>query len=85
MSRLLDFLSTWVLAVHHAQQHTSRSVAPAAARVSLSSGDSPFMGILASSSLFQTITIISQLLSAGWHLFWRLHGFVPSFLILSLF
>ncbi len=81
MSRLLDFLSALVLAVHHAGQHSSRSVAPAAARVSLSSGDSPFMGFLASSFFFWTVNNISHLLSAGWHLFWHLHGFVPSSLI----
>jgi hypothetical protein len=81
MSRLLDFLYVLVLAVHHAWQHSSHSVAPAAAWVSLSSGVSPFMSILASSSSFWTVTNISHLLSAGWHLFWRLHGFVPSSLI----
>jgi hypothetical protein len=40
MSRLLDFLSVSVLAIHHAWQHdSSRSVAPAAAWVYLSSDD----------------------------------------------
>ena len=52
MSRLSDFLSASVLAVHHARQHSSRSMAPAAACMSLSSGNSPFMGVLASSSFF---------------------------------
>jgi hypothetical protein len=81
MSRLLDFLSIPILAIHHAWQHSSHSVAPAAAMVSLSSGDSPFMGILASSSFFCSVTKISHLSSAGWHLFWHLHGFIPSSLI----
>jgi hypothetical protein len=75
MSRLLDFLS--VLAVHHAWQPSSRSVAPATAWVSLSSDNSHFMGVLASSPFFCTVTNISHLSSAGRHLFWRLHGFVP--------
>ncbi len=84
MSHLSFFLYASVLAIHHAQQHSSHSVAPAAAWVSLSSGNSPFMSILASSSSFRTVTNISHLLSAGWHLFQRLHGFVPSPLIFSL-
>jgi hypothetical protein len=81
LSHFSDFLSALVLAIHHARQHSSCSVAPTTAQVSLSSGDSLFMGILASSSFFQTVTNISHLLSAVWHLFWRLHGFVPSSLI----
>jgi hypothetical protein len=68
MSRLLDFLSASVLAVHHARQHSSRSMAPAAACMSLSSGDSPFMSVLASSSFFRTVSNISHLSSAGRHL-----------------
>jgi hypothetical protein len=43
MSHLSDFLSASVLAIHHAQQHSSTSVAPAAAQVSLSTDDSPFL------------------------------------------
>jgi hypothetical protein len=85
MSHLSFFLYASVLAIHHAQQHSSRSVAPAAAWVSPSSGDSPFMGVLASSSSFRTVTNISYLLSAGRHLFQHLHGSVPSLLIYSLF
>jgi hypothetical protein len=81
MSRLSNFLSASVLAVHHARQHSSCYVAPAAARVSLSSGDSPFIKVLASSSFFWTVTNISHLLSAGWQLLWHLHGFIPSFFI----
>jgi hypothetical protein len=77
MSRLSDFLSTSVFAVHHAWQHSSHSMAPAAARVSLSSGDSPFMSVLASSSFFWTVSNISHLSSAGRHLLWRTHGFTP--------
>jgi hypothetical protein len=81
MSRPSEFLSASVLAFHHARQHSCHSVAPAAARVSLSSGDSPLMGVLASSSFFRTVTNISHLSSAGRHLFRRLHGLVPSSLI----
>jgi hypothetical protein len=52
MSHLLELFSASVLAVHHAWQHSSHSVAPAAAQVSLSSGDSPFMGILVIGQLY---------------------------------
>jgi hypothetical protein len=82
MSRLLDFLSALVMAVHYARQHSPRSVTPAAAWVSLSFGSSPFMGVLASSPFFWTVTNISHLSSAGRHLFWSLHGFVPSSLLI---
>ncbi len=81
MSHLSNFLSASVLTIHHTWQHSSQSVAPASACVSLSSDDSPFMGILASSSFFLTVTNISHLLSAGQHLFWHLHGFILSSLI----
>ncbi len=78
MSRLSDFLSGSVMAIHHARQQSPTSGVPAAARVSLSSGDSPYLRILDSSSFFWTVSNISHLLSAGWQLHRQTHGFVPS-------
>jgi hypothetical protein len=78
MSHLSDFLSGFVMAIHHARQQSSTLGVPAVAWVSLSSGDSPYLRVLASSSFFWTVSNISHLLSAGWQLFQRTHGFIPS-------
>jgi hypothetical protein len=78
MSRLSDFISGSVMAIHHTRQQSSTLGVPAAARVSLSSGDSPYLWVLASSSFFRTVSNISHLSSAGGQLLWRTHGFVPS-------
>jgi hypothetical protein len=51
------------------------------AQVSLSMGDSPFLRVLAFSSIFWTVSSISQLSSAGRQLLWRSHGFIPSFVL----
>ncbi len=77
MTRLSDFLSASVLAIHHARQRSPTSVALAAARVSLSMDDSPFLRVLASSSFFRTVSNISHLLSADRQLLQRSHGFTP--------
>jgi hypothetical protein len=52
MSPLSDFLSGSVLAIHHTWQQSPTSGVPAAAQVSLSSGDSPYLRVFASSSFF---------------------------------
>jgi hypothetical protein len=78
MSRLSNFLSVSVLAVHHAWQCSPTSVAPAAAQVCLSTDDTPFLQVLPSSVFFRTVSNISHLLSADWQLLWCIHGFVPS-------
>jgi hypothetical protein len=81
MSRLSDFLSESVLAIHNAQQPSPRTVAPAVAQVSLSNGNSPFGEGLTSSSFFRTVPNILHLSSADQQILWRLHGFVLSSLI----
>jgi hypothetical protein len=78
MSCLSDFLSGSVMAIHHARQQSPTSGVPAAARISLSSGDSPYLRVLASSSFFWTVSNISHLSSAGRQLLWQTQGFVPS-------
>jgi hypothetical protein len=78
MSRLSDFLSGSVMAIHRARQQSPTLGVPAAACVSLSSGDSPYLRVLASSSFFWTVSNISHLSSAGWQLLRQTHGFVPS-------
>ena len=81
MSRLSDFLSGSMLAVHHARQQSPSSDTPAAARVFVSSAESPYLQVLASSSFFRTVSNISHLSSAGRQLLRRAHGFVPSCLV----
>ncbi len=78
MSRLSDFLSGSVMTIHHARQQSPTSGVPATAWVSLSSGDSPYLRVLTSSSFFWTVSNISHLSSAGWPLFQQTHGFIPS-------
>jgi hypothetical protein len=84
MLRLLDILSKLVLAACHARQPPHQLAAPTMACVVLSSVDSLFMRVLASSSFFRTLANILHLSSAGWQLLWCLHGFVPSSLLKSL-
>jgi hypothetical protein len=52
LSHLSDFLSGSVLAIHHAWQQSPTLGVFAAAQVSLSSGDSPYLRVFASSSFF---------------------------------
>jgi hypothetical protein len=78
MSHLSNFLSGSVLVIHHFWKQSPTLGVPAAARVSLFSGNSPYLRVLASSSFFPTVSYISHLLSAGWQFLRQSHGFVPS-------
>jgi hypothetical protein len=80
MSRLSDFLNDSILAIHHASQRTPTTVTPATAPVQAVGSSLDYFTALSSSLIFRTLGNISHLCSAGWHLFQRLHGFVPAHL-----
>ena len=81
MSRLSDFLSDSILAVHHASQRSPTLVTPAAAHVSACGGFLGYFSALGSSSFFRTLENISHLCSAGRHLLRQAHGFVPAHIL----
>jgi hypothetical protein len=80
MYHLYEFLNNSLLAIH-VQQSSPTWPLPAAARVTPSNGFSSYFTALASSSFCQTLTYLSHLCSASWHLLWELHCFVPSGLL----
>jgi hypothetical protein len=65
MSRLSDFNTSALLAVHHARQLSPNNVIPAAARAAIGSGSSSYFFALDSSSFCCTYTAMSHLSSAG--------------------
>jgi hypothetical protein len=80
MLRLSDFVNDSLLDLHHACQQSPK-VTPAAVLVSIASGCTSYMAALASNSFCRTLTNISHLCSAGWHLFWKHHCLIPSGLL----
>jgi hypothetical protein len=78
MSRLSDFFNNSILAVHHASQHSPNMATPAAARFRASGKSLGYLYALCSSSYFRSLENISHLCSAGRHIIWCAHGFVPS-------
>jgi hypothetical protein len=80
MLRLSDFVNDSLLDLHHACQQ-SPQVTPAAALVRIASGCTSYMAALASNSFCRTLTNLSHLCSAGWHLFWKHHHLIPSGLL----
>jgi hypothetical protein len=77
---LSDFMNDSLLHLRHAHQQ-SPQVTPAAALVSIASGCTSYMAALTSNSFCRTLSNVSNLCSAGRHLFWRHHHLVPSGLL----
>jgi hypothetical protein len=81
MSRLSDFITDSLLAIHHTNQHFPKQVVPSAAKAMLMVHPSSYFSALASSSFWCTLTAISHLCSAGCQLLRTFHGYVPPHLI----
>jgi hypothetical protein len=77
---LSDFVNDSLLDLHHTCQ-LSLQLTPAAALVSLASGCTSYLAALATSSFCHTLSNVSHLCSAGWHLFRKYHSLVPAGLL----
>ncbi len=80
MIRLSDCVNGSLLDLPHAHQR-SPQVTLAAALVSLASGCTSYMAALASFSSCYTLSNVSHLCNAGWHLFRKYLSLVPSCLL----
>jgi hypothetical protein len=80
MIRFSDFMNDSLLHLHHACQQIPQ-VTPAATLVRIASGCTPYIAALASNSFCCTLSNVTHLCSAGWHLFQKHHHMVPSGLL----